>query len=76
MKKLLIKLLYKLLGFRTSPPCLIDGNEFIIKFNNQFYIMVGYTLEQKANGTDNISITFTDMLSSIDNKNKEKRWDY
>jgi hypothetical protein len=76
MKKFLIEILFKLLGFKASTPCLVDGNDFIIKFNNKFYIMTNYTLEQKINGAENLDIKFTDILSVIDNKNKEKRWDY
>lgn len=78
MKKLLIKLLYKLLGFKTSVPALIDGNDFIIKFHNKFYIMSTYTLEQRIEGKEDLHITFTDILSVVENrnKNKEKRWDY
>jgi hypothetical protein len=76
MKKFLIKILFKLLGFKVSTPCLVDGNDFIIKFNNKLYIMTNYTLEQKINGAENLDIKFTDILSVIDNKNKEKRWDY
>lgn len=78
MKKLLIKLLYKLIGFKISAPVLIDGNDFIIKFHNKFYIMSTYTLEQQISGKEDLHITFTDILSVIENKNKnkEKRWDY
>lgn len=76
MKKLLIKLLYKLLGFKTSVPVLVDGNDFIIKFNNKFYIMTAYTLEQQIEGKEDLHITFTDILSVIENKSKDKRWDY
>lgn len=76
MKRLLIKLLYKLLGFKTSVPVLVDGNDFIIKFNNKFYIMTAYTLEQQIEGKEDLHITFTDILSVIENKNKDKRWDY
>lgn len=76
MKKLLIKLLYKLLGFKTSIPVLVDGNDFIIKFNNKFYIMTAYTLEQQIEGKEDLHITFTDILSVIENKSKDKRWDY
>lgn len=75
MKNLIIKILYKLLGFKTSTPVLVDGNDFIIKFNNKFYLMISYTLEQQETGKENLYITFTDILSAI-NKNKEKRWDY
>ena len=78
MKKLLIKLLYKLIGFKTSPATLIDGNDFIIKFHNKFYLMTAYTLEQRIEGKEDLHITFTDILSVVENKNKnkEKRWDY
>lgn len=76
MKRLLIKLLYKLLGFKTSVPVLVDGNDFIIKFNNKFYIMTAYTLEQQIEGKEDLHITFTDILSVIENKSKDKRWDY
>ena len=76
MKKLLVKILYKLLGFKTSVPVLIDGNDFIIKFNNKFYIMSSYTLEQQETGKENLYITFTDILSVLEDKNKKKRWDY
>lgn len=76
MKKLLIKLLYKLLGFKTSIVTLIDGNDFIIKFHNKFYLMTSYTLEQQIEGKEDLHITFTDILSVVENKNKEKRWDY
>lgn len=76
MKKLLIKLLYKLIGFKTSTPVLVDGTDFIIKFHNKFYLMTGFTLEQEQTGKENLHITFTDILSVIENKNKEKRWDY
>lgn len=76
MKKLLIKLLYKLIGFKVSTPVLVDGNDFIIKFHNKFYLMTAFTLEQKQTGKENLHITFTDILSVIENKNKEKRWDY
>ena len=76
MKKLLVKMLYKLLGFKTSVPVLIDGNDFIIKFNNKFYIMEGYTLEQQETGKENLHIKFTDILSVLEDKNKKKRWDY
>ena len=76
MKKLLIKLLYKLLDFKTSTATLIDGNDFIIKFHNKFYLMTTYTLEQQIEGKKDLHITFTDILSVVENKNKEKRWDY
>lgn len=76
MKKILIKLLYKLLGFKTNLPYLIDGNDFIIKFHNKFYLMTSYTLEQQIEGKENLHITFTDILSVVKNKNKDKRWDY
>lgn len=76
MKKLLIKLLYKLIGFKASTPVLVDGNDFIIKFHNKFYLMTAFTLEQEQTGKENLYITFTDILSVIENKNKEKRWDY
>lgn len=78
MKKLLIKLLYKLIGFKTSTATLVDGNDFIIKFHNKFYLMTTYTLEQQESGKENLHITFTDILSVVEdkNKNKEKRWDY
>ena len=75
MKKLIIKLLYNLLGFKTPPAALVDGNEFIIKFHNGFYIMTAYTLEQEQSGKENLHITFTDILSVVD-KNKQKRWDF
>lgn len=75
MKNLIIKLLMKLLNIKLSTPTLVDGNDFIIKFHNKFYIMSNYTLEQKQTGQENLSITFTDILSVIE-KNKEKRWDY
>lgn len=78
MKKLLIKLLYKLIGFKTSTVTLIDGNDFIIKFHNKFYLMTAYTLQQQIEGKEDLHITFTDILSVVEskNKNKEKRWDY
>lgn len=76
MKKLLIKLLYKLIGFKVSTPVLVDGNDFIIKFHNKFYLMTAFTLEQEQTEKENLHITFTDILSVIENKNKEKRWDY
>lgn len=76
MKKLLIKLLYKLIGFKVSTPVLVDGNDFIIKFHNKFYLMTAFTLEQEQTGKENLHITFTDILSVKENKNKEKRWDY
>lgn len=76
MKKLLVKILYKLLGFKTSVPVLIDGNDFIIKFNNKFYLMSSYTLEQQETGKENLHIKFTDILSVLEDKNKKKRWDY
>ena len=76
MKKLLIKLLYKLLGFKTSIVTLIDGNGFIIKFHNKFFLMTAYTLEQQIEGKEYLHITFTDVLSIVENKNKEKRCDY
>ena len=76
MKKLLVKILYKLLGFKTSVPILIDGNDFIIKFNNKFYLMSSYTLEQQETGKENLHIKFTDILSILEDKNKKKRWDY
>lgn len=76
MKRLLIKLLYKLLGFKISTPVLVDGNDFIIKFHNKFYIITAYTLEQQIEGKEDLHITFTDILSVIENKNKDKRWDY
>ena len=50
MRNFLIKILFKLLGFKASPPHLVDGNDFIIKFNNKFYLMTAYTLEQNING--------------------------
>ena len=73
MKKLLIKLLYKLIGLKTSTATLIDGNDFIIKFHNKFYLMTAYTLEQQIEGKEDL-----DILSVVQNKNKnkEKRWDY
>ena len=74
MKKFLIKILFKLLGFKVSPPHLVDGNDFIIKFNNKFYLMTAYTLEQNINGVENLDIKFTDILSVV-NKN-ERRWDF
>ena len=74
MKKFLIKILFKLLGFKVSPPHLVDGNDFIIKFNNKFYLMTAYTLEQNINGVENLDVKFTDILSVV-NKN-EKRWDF
>lgn len=78
MKNLLIKLLYKLIGFKMSPPILVDGNDFIIKFHDKFYLMTNFTLEQQIEGKENLHITFTDILSAVQNKNKnkEKRWDY
>lgn len=76
MKRLLIKLLYKLLGFKTSPATLIDGNDFIIRFHNKFYLMSAYTLEQEQSGKENLHITFTDILSVVNDKKNEKRWDY
>lgn len=76
MKKLLVKILFKLLGFKTSAPVLIDGNDFVIKFNNKFYIMEGYTLEQQQTGKETLHIKFTDILSVIENKKNQKRWDY
>lgn len=76
MKKLLVKILFKILGFKTSAPVLIDGNDFIIKFNNKFYIMASYTLEQRETGKENLHITFSDILSVLEDKNKKKRWDY
>lgn len=78
MKKLLIKLLYKLIGFKMSSPILVDGNNFIIKFHNKFYLMTAYTLEQQIEGKEDLHITFTDILSVVQNKNKnkEKRWNY
>lgn len=74
MKNFLIKILFKLLGFKASPPHLVDGNNFIIKFNNKFYLMTAYTLEQNINGVENLDVKFTDILSVV-NKN-EKRWDF
>ena len=53
-----------------------DGNDFIIKFHNKFYLMTAYTLEQQIEGKEDLHITFTDILSVVENKNKEKRWDY
>lgn len=76
MKKLLVKILFKLLGFKTTSPVLIDGSDFVIKFNNKFYIMEGYTLEQQETGKENLHIKFTDILSVLEDKNKKKRWDY
>ena len=76
MKKLLVKILFKLLGFKTASPVLIDGNDFIIKFNNKFYLMSSYTLEQQETGKENLHIKFTDILSVLEDKNKKKRWDY
>lgn len=75
MKKLLIKLLYKILGFKsTNVPTLIDGNDFIIKFNNNFYIMTDYTQEQSVDKGAKVTITFTDILSKL--KKDKKRWDF
>lgn len=75
MKKLLIKLLYKILGFKsTNVPTLIDGNDFIIKFNNKFYIMTDYTQEQSVDKGAKVTITFTDILSKL--KKDKKRWDF
>lgn len=74
MRNFLIKILFKLLGFKVSPPHLVDGNDFIIKFNNKFYLMTAYTLEQNINGVENLDVKFTDILSVV-NKN-EKRWDF
>lgn len=76
MKIILIKLLYKLIGFKASIPALVDGSDFIIKFHNKFYLMTAFTLEQEQTGKDNLYITFTDILSAIENKNKEKKLDY
>lgn len=78
MKRLLIKLLYKLIGVKNNSRTLIDGNDFIIQFHNKFYIMTAYTLEQQIEGKEDLHITFTDILSVMKNKNKnkEKRWDY
>ena len=40
--------------------------------------MTAYTLEQQIEGKEDLHITFTDILSVVENKNKnkEKRWDY
>lgn len=78
MKRLLIKLLYKLIGVKNNSRTLIDGNDFIIQFHNKFYIITAYTLEQQIEGKEDLHITFTDILSVMENKNKnkEKRWDY
>ena len=76
MKKLLVKILFKLLGFKTTSPVLIDGSDFVIKFNNKFYLMSSYTLEQQETGKENLHIKFTDILSVLEDKNKKKRWDY
>lgn len=76
MKKILIKILFRILGFKASSPCLVDGNDFIIKFNNKFYIMTSSTLEQRNDGTENLEIKFTDILSVIDKKENKKRWDF
>lgn len=76
MKNLIIKILYKLLGFKTSTPILVDGNDFIIKFHNKLYIMESFTLEQQQSGKENLHIKFTDILSVIENKKNQKRWDY
>lgn len=78
MKRLFIKLLYKLIGVKNNSRTLIDGNDFIIQFHNKFYLMTAYTLEQQIEGKEDLHITFTDILSVMQNKNKnkEKRWDY
>ena len=74
MKKILIKILFKLLGYKVTPPHLVDGNDFIIKFNNKFYIMTNYTLQQTVNEPDRLQIVFSDILSVIDGN--ERRWDF
>lgn len=75
MKKLLVKLLYKILGFKTtSMPTLVDGSEFIIKFNNNFYIMTSYTQEQSIDKEGQVIITFTDILPKF--RKDKKRWDF
>lgn len=74
MRKFLIKILLRILGMKVSTPHLVDGNEFIIKFHDRFYIMTSSTLEQNEDGKEKLHITFTDILSVV-NKN-ERRWDF
>ena len=38
--------------------------------------MSAYTLEQEQSGKENLYITFTDILSVVNDKKNEKRWDY
>lgn len=74
MRKILIKILFKLLGYKLSVPILIDGSDFIIKFNNKYYIMTESTLKQYNNGKELLDIRFNDIMSIVDNK--EKKFDF
>lgn len=74
MRKILIKILFKLLGYNFSVPTLIDGTDFIIKFNNKYYIMTESELKQYNTGEESLNIKFNDIISVI--YKRDKKFDF